>query len=433
MGLRHRICLYLKPLVTTMTRYLFFLGILLFCPRLILSQAVEVPPPDFIKTIQFKSNTTQGQLPILRLGEPLVLEFDALNANEEDFYYVIEHFNYDWTPSVLAKAEYLRGLDNQRILDYFNSFNTYQIYSHYKLQIPNLQTRSLLKTGNYMISIYDDYGELMFSRKFMVYEDLVNVGVKVKRSRDVRVIASKQSVDIAISTSIINFNNPLETVKTLIIQNNNLNTAITGLGPQYTLGNQLIYRYDTETAFWGGNEYLFFENKDVRAANVGVQFIDLKDIYHNYLFTNEARKGNPYTYNPDINGNFQITAIDRTDVSIEADYTMIHFSLRHEEFLDKNVHIYGNFNAFAIEPLTQMIYNPEAGIYECMMRLKQGFYNYKYVTIDKATGALNEGDISGNYWETENNYKVLVYYRDLGARYDRLIGFGEATSIDISN
>ena len=131
--------------------------IFLFCIGIIgYSQVEEVTPPDFIKTITFKSNTTQGQLPILKLGEPLILEFDALNANEEDFYYVIEHFNFDWTPSVLVKAEYLKGLDNQRILEYYNSFNTYQVYSHYKLQIPNIQTRGLLKSGNYMISIYDE-------------------------------------------------------------------------------------------------------------------------------------------------------------------------------------------------------------------------------------------------------------------------------------
>jgi hypothetical protein len=284
-----------------------------------------------------------------------------------------------------------------------------------------------------MISIYDDYGELMFSRKFMIYEDLVNVGAKVKRSRDVRVIAEKQSVDIVISTNSINFNNPLETISTLIIQNNNLNTAISDLKPQYTLGNELIYRYDTESAFWGGNEFLFYENKDLRAANIGVRFIDLKEIYHNYLFTNDARRDRPYTYNPDINGNFQITAIDRTDVNVEADYAMIHFSLLHEELKDKDIHVYGNFNAFAIEPLTQMVYNSESGRYECMMRLKQGFYNYKYVVVDRYTGALDEGAISGDFWQTENNYKVLVYYRDLGARYDRLIGYGEASSVDISN
>ena len=411
----------------------YTLILFLFAPVILIAQVEELNPPDFIKTITFKSNTTQGQLPVLKLGEPLVLEFDALNGDEEDFYYVIEHFNFDWTPSTLVKSEYLKGLDNQRILSYENSFNTYEVYSHYDLRIPNLQTRALLKSGNYMISIYDDYDELMFSRKFVIYEDLVNVGAKVKRSRDVTSIAEKQSVDMVISTNSINFNNPLETIKTLVIQNNNLNTAISDLKPQYTLGNELIYRYDTESAFWGGNEYIFFENKDVRAANVGVQFIELKDLYHNYLYTNISRKNRPYTYNPDINGNFQITAIDRSNVDVEADYTMIHFSLLHDEFKNKDVHIYGNFNAFAIEDFTKMEFNPESRRYECILILKQGFYNYKHVVVDRTTGELDEGAISGDFWQTENNYKVLVYYRDLGARFDRLIGYGEASSVNISN
>ncbi|WP_179343845.1 type IX secretion system plug protein [Winogradskyella ursingii] len=415
-----------------MRKPFFYLTLLLIVPALFFAQAVEVSPPDFIKTITFKSNTTRGQLPILNLGEPLVLEFDALNGNEEDFYYVIEHFNFDWTPSNLVKSEYLKGLDNQRIFNYRNSFNTYQIYSHYELTIPNEQTRALLKSGNYMISIYDGYNELMFSRKFMIYEDLVSVGVKVKRSRDVKFIDEKQSVDLVISTNSINFNNPLETIKTHIIKNNNLNTTISDLKPQYTLGNQLIYRYDTESAFWAGNEYLFFETKDVRAANVAIQAIDLKDIYHTYLFADQSRKNQPYTYNPDINGNFQITSVDQIDLDVEADYTMVHFYLNINEVENKKIHIYGNFNAFAIENITQMIYNSEANRYEGWMRLKQGFYNYKYIAVD-ADNILDEGAISGNFWQTENNYKALVYYRDLGARFDRLIGFGEASSVNISN
>ncbi|RCW90215.1 type IX secretion system plug protein [Winogradskyella arenosi] len=417
-----------------MKKHSSFLLFFLITPLLAIAQvATELNPPDFIKTITFKSNTTQGQLPILKLGEPLVLEFDALTANEEDFYYVIEHFNFDWTPSNLVKSEYLSGLDQQRILDYENSFNTYQIYSHYNLEIPNTQTRGFLKSGNYMISIYDDYDELMFSRKFMIYEDLTNVGVQVKRSRDVTTIAEKQSIDMVITTNGMNLNNPLETIRTLVIQNNNLNTAISDLKPQYTLGNELIYRYKTESAFWAGNEYNFFENKDVRAANIGVQRIELKDLYHNYLYPNITRKNVPYTYNPDINGNFLITALDATDVSIEADYVMVHFTLLHPKLEGKSIYIYGNFNGFTLEPLTQMIYNKESQRYENIMLLKQGFYNYKYVSVDRKTGVLEEGAISGNFWQTENNYKVLVYYKDLGARYDRLIGFGEASSVDISN
>lgn len=413
-----------------MLKYVYLIVLM---PFLAVSQVEETNPPNYIKTITFKGSQQESQLPILRLGEPLRLEFDALNGNEEDYYYVIEHFNYDWTPSRLVKAEYLKGFDNQRIFNYENSFNTYQIYSHYTLTIPNQQTRGILKTGNYIISIWNDRDQMIFSRKFMVYEESVTVGVAIKRSRDVKFIEEKQSVDIVIANNRFNFNNPTETVKILIIQNNNLNTAIKNVEPQYLLGNELTYKYVSETAFWAGNEYLFFENKDVRAANVGVQFIDLQEIYHNYLFANGIRANRPYTYNPDINGNFVITAIDRDNVSIEADYTINHFKLIHPILsAGQKLYVYGNYNNYALEPENQLLYNETSGYYESEIRMKQGFYNYKHVLVN-ADGTLIEGAVSGNFWQTENNYKVLVYYRDLGARYDRLIGIGEASSVDISN
>ena len=112
---------------------LFFLSVFFILTYISSSygQVKELNPPDYIKTIAFKSNTPESQLPILKLGEYLVLEFDALNGDEADYYYQIEHFNYDWTPSLLMKPEYLDGFDNQRIRNYENSFNTYQIYSHY--------------------------------------------------------------------------------------------------------------------------------------------------------------------------------------------------------------------------------------------------------------------------------------------------------------
>lgn len=416
-----------------MKHYIITLLIILNCIGLSFGQVQEVNPPDYIKTITFTGGTQLAQLPVIRLGTPITLEFDALNANEDDFYYVIEHYNFDWTKSVLMKGEYLRGTDNQRIFDYENSFNTFQLYSHYRLQIPNIQTRGLLKSGNYLISIYDDYDELVFSRKFMIYEDLVNVGVAVKRYRDVKFIDRMQSIDLRIATNSINFFNPMDNIKTMIIQNNNLNTAITNLKPQYVLGNELIYRYVTESGFFGGNEFLFFENKDVRAANVGVQFIDLQDIYHNYLFTGIIRRDRPYTYNPDINGNFLVNVIDRQRPEIEADYAMIHFSVEDPQLeAGQSIHVYGNFNNYAIEDMTRLSFNAERGIYEGAFRLKQGFYNYKYVVVN-SDGTIEEGAISGDFWQTENNYKVLVYYRDVGARFDRLIGFGEGSSVNISN
>ena len=395
------------------------------------SQVEEVEPDDLIKTITFKSNTNQSELPILTLNERLYLEFDVLSPDEDDYYYVIEHYNYDWTKSNLMKSEYLKGLDNLRIVNYENSFNTYQIYSNYWLQIPNKQTR-LKVTGNYLIKIFDEDDEIVFSRKFMVYENLANVGVQLKRSRDVRDVNTKQSVDFVINTTNFSFNNPKQTVNTVILQNNNLKTAISGLKPQYILGNELIYRYTTESSFWGGNEYLYFETKDVRGTNLGVQFTDLEDLYHSFLYLDGNRYNRDYTYNPDINGNFQITILDRDNPSIEADYTVVHFSLLNPELSNESIYVYGAYNNYTINASNEMVFNPDSGVYEIDIKLKQGFYNYKYVLVN-AQGELEEGVISGDFYETENNYKVLVYYRDLGARYDRIVGFGEGSSTQIGN
>ena len=400
-------------------------------PMYLAGQVQEVNPPADIKTITFGTVENATGLPVVNLYDRLYLEFDVLNNLEEDFYYEIEHFDSDWTPSQLMKTEFLAGMDNLRIVNYINSFNTYQIYSHYRLQIPNRQTR-LKVSGNYLIKIFDDYGELVFSRKFMVMETMANVSVQIRRSRDVALINETQSVDFKIAPINVNFNNPIATVKAVVIQNNNLKTAIYGLRPQYILGNELVYRYNNSSLFWGGNEYLFFENKDVRSTNLGVKYIDLEDLYHTYLYTNIERSNLKYTYNPDINGGFKITILDRQDPSIEADYTHVHFSLSAAEFLDASVYVYGGFNNFSISEENQMTYNPKEGVYETNLLMKQGFYNYKYVVVNKES-LLKEGEISGNFDETENNYKVVVYYRDLGARYDKIIGLGEANSVQMTN
>ncbi|MEC3905509.1 DUF5103 domain-containing protein [Tamlana sp. 2201CG12-4] len=415
----------------TLKPFLFFCLILI--PTYFFGQEEEVNPPDYIKTINFRGDTPETQLPIINLGDYIELEFDALNGDEDDFYYKIKHYNFDWTPSVLIQSEYMEGFDNQRIREYENSFNTYQIYSHYKLTIPNAQTRGLKVSGNYMIYIYNSNGELVFSRKFMMYEDKVGVGVSIKRARDIEYIETKQRVELLIASGSMQLNNPYQTVKAVIIQNNNLNTAITNIKPQYTIGKDLIYKYDSEISFWGGNEYLFFENKDIRASNNGVQFIALEDLYHNHLFTNTIRANRPYTYYPDINGNYLVNNIDASNSDIEADYAWIHFSLESQEFLrNKKIHVYGSFNNYAIDDSTLMTFNPEHNTYQNTMLLKQGFYNYKYIVID-SKGQLNEGLISGNFWQTENSYKVLIYYRDLGARYDRIIGYSEGNSVNITN
>ena len=400
----------------------------------LIAQYTEHIEPDFIKTIQFAGDTKQSQLPIISLSEALFLSFDDLNGNEADYYYQITHHDFNWALSDLTKGEYMSGFDDVRIYNYENSFNTFQSYSHYTLKIPNRDTRKLTKSGNYMISIFDDNGEIVFSKKFMIVENIVSVPTYIKRARDLKSIETKQVVQFTIDSPNLLITNPDETIKTLILQNSNLNNSITNLKPQYIIGSQLIYRYDKEASFYGGNEFLYFDNKDIRAGTSTIRRIDLTDIYNHFLYTNGARFNRPYTYNPDINGNYQIRVLNaNTNMAIEADYARVHFALQYfEDIADKEIHVYGNFNNWTINESTYMEYDGFSDTYINSQLFKQGFYNYKFVLVNR-DGTIDEGAISGNFWQTENEYTVLVYFRDLGARYDRIIGMGKANSITINN
>jgi len=303
--------------------------LLLLFPLALQAQAlVEKTPPDYIKTIIFKADANdKNQFPIVRRNESFSLQFDDLGGNEETYYYKITHCNADWSASSLLKSEYLKGIDNQPLQPESNSYGTLlQGYSHYRLTFPNELTKITL-SGNYMLSITDSYGTELFSRRFVLYTPQVNVLTEVKRARDLQYFDTQQVVQFTIRQKDFRLDNPNVAVKVAILQNYRWDTAITGVKPQYVMGNDLVYRYDRETAFWGGNEYFYFDSKDIRVPASGISRIDRSKWVNSYLFPNVSRASNVYTYYPDINGDFLVSTLNGMNPSNEADYTQVHFAL----------------------------------------------------------------------------------------------------------
>lgn len=391
----------------------------------------EVNPPENIKTIVF-GGPTQDQFPVVMLGETIRLEFDDILANEQDYYYKIVHCDYDWSPSQLLKSQYLDGIDNQRITDYENSYNTLQPYSNYRLTIPN-QNVSLKVSGNYVLEIYNDSYELQFSRRFVVYTDVVKIAATVKRSRDFNFLNEKQVVQFSINQGNFQLVNPKNEVKVAILQNYHWETALFNIEPQYILGTEMVYKYDQETSFFGGNEYLNFDTSDLRTPTSQISRIEVADLYEHYLFTDAYRFDREYTYYPDINGDFVVRTLQGEDNSREAEYSWVHFSLPYEELLALDeVYVFGKFNNYALTDENKMTYTKDNGLMVGSIKLKQGFYNYKYV-IKREDGVIDLNSVCGNFHFTENNYLILVYYRNFGDLYDSIIGVGSANSQDISN
>jgi hypothetical protein len=420
-----------------MPKFLFQKLLLFFVFTSAMAQEVqtEVAPPYNIKTVTFVQNGS-NVVPIFELGSVFELQFDDLFGNEANYYFEVTHCDYNWKPTDIPKTDYIRGFDNQRITDYSNSFNTLQVYSHYRLAFPNQFTNQLRISGNYMLKILNEDREVVFSRKFILYEEHSTVAVQVKRSRNLSNIDYKQNLDFSVLSNDIVFQTPLQNVKVLLLQNGDFSTSIKNIVPQYTLGNQLVYKYDKETQFWGGNEFLYFENKDIRAANNNVGRVGSNnDIYNSYLYTNQARANQIYTLYEDINGNFVVKNINGSNNEIEADYAWVYFTLSAPAFRSNNKDIYitGMFNNYNLTPEYKMDYNTDKGVFEKAVMIKQGFTNFEYKIADKQGVIDYENAVDGNFYQTENEYTILVYYKESSDRYQRVIGKGNANSINIVN
>jgi len=388
----------------------------------------EVIPPYNIKTVSFVQSN-ENVVPIFKLGDGFQFQFDDLYGNEANYYFEIVHCDYDWKLTDIPKTEYMNGFDGQRIQEYENSINTLQMYSHYKLPIPN-QYMQLRISGNYILKILDESRQVLFSRKFIVYEDLLTIPMQIKRARTVNYLEYKHNIEFSIKSQVINFQNPLKNVKVALLQNGQFNTAIKNVVPQYTIGNDLIYKYDSQTQFWAGNEFLYFDNSDIRSVGNTISRIDSSNgIYNTNLYTNNARANYSYSMTQDVNGNFVVRNINSSKNEIESDYAWVYFSLSAPSFMkNKNIYITGMFNNYSLSPEYKMDFDAAKNIYEKAIFIKQGFTNFQYQIADNKGNIDAENAIDGNFWQTENDYTLLVYYRENNDSYERVIGKANANS-----
>ena len=74
-----------------------------------------------------------------------------------------------------------------------------------------------------------------------------------------------------------------------------------------------------------------------------------------------------------------------------------------------------------------MVFNEEKGLYECTAFLKQGYYSYTYILVDKKNPQIKT-TMDGDYWEAENSYTILMYYKAFNDRADQLIGVAHIDS-----
>jgi len=391
---------------------------------------------DSIKSVLLYNSRSALTYPIIPINgdEIIKLSFDDLSRKYINYYYTIIHCNANWTPSDLESNEYINGFNENQIIDYKYAFNTDLYYTHYNTEFPN-ENLSFTKSGNYIIKVYpeDKPNEPILTKRFMVYNPQVTITMNIHRATNVDDQFFRQEVDFNINHENYDIPNPFKDLNVVIMQNHRWDNAITGLKPRFVKDNELDYNYDGKNVFDGDNEYRNFDLKSIKYQTINIKKIQYEPedkLVHAYILDDNVRSYKQYSSMPDLNGNFLIKRNEGNDSEIEADYVKVHFSLPYNfPITDGNLYIFGKLSDWKFKDEFKMDYDSAHVRYTKEILLKQGYYDYMYCVVKD--GAKNKGDLSiieGSFYETKNEYSILVYYRSPKDNYDRLIGYNTETS-----
>ncbi|MDD4514106.1 DUF5103 domain-containing protein [Massilibacteroides sp.] len=367
--------------------------------------------------------------PMIELGgnEQLEINFDVIGDNYSRYLYSIIHCNADWTPSGLVSTEYMTGFQQMEIEDFANSLATTTAYTNYRFFLPNEDVTFKL-SGNYAVQVFDeaDRSKVLFTACFFVTESVVPVDAEVTGITDIDVNKHHQQLSFVIRNKNFQIPHPVTDLKLFVYQNGRRDNAVTGLKPSAISQNELLYSHTPELIFKAGNEYRRMEFLSNKYNGMNVQNIQFHNpYYHVTLYPDQIRNQGSYQYDQDQNGRFFVQCSNCEDPDVEADYHIVHFSLEADEIPAGKVYLDGLFMNNQFNESSRMEYNSERKQYEKSLLLKQGNYNYQYLFVPDGETKGQTFPIEGDFAETENEYLILVYYRPIGARYDRLIGFSK--------
>ena len=391
---------------------------------------------DKIKTVQIYKEGWNLSYPVIKLNtdEKLAFKFDLLEDRPETYYYTFIHCDKDWQKSDIFPNDYLTDNGENPIENYTNSFNTTVNYIHYDLTFPNEQIGFKI-SGNYVLKIYpaDKPDEPAITQRFIITEDAAKINITVHRPLMTKDNNAYQQVDFTANYTGPQITDSYRSIFATILQNGRWDNNIRNLKPEFTGSNEMKYTsLSNKNIFPAGNEFRYFDIKSIRYQTEFVRKIDyVVPNYNVYLVPEESREFKPYFYWKDFNGSYYVAFQEGKKADTESDYVNVYFTLLSDQAIQGGrVYISGAFNNWALDKNNLMSYNQEKKQYECAMLVKQGWYNYEYVFLKDREKRADESLFEGSHYETENDYIVLIYYRNPHQRYDRVIGAAQTNTLN---
>ncbi|MBN7812661.1 DUF5103 domain-containing protein [Algoriphagus sp. H41] len=367
---------------------------------------------------------SQLDAPVVAISDsrPLVLLFDDIAYDPEQYSAKLIHCDADWQKSALRDNDFSLSFNEYNIQEYSYSVNTRIPYIHYSFAVPRVT-----KSGNYVLKVYRnrDEKDVVLTRRFMVYEELFVVGASVVPPTETEDRRALQQINVLVNYSKVDLTDPTTQVKVLIRQNQRWDNAKFLAKPTFLNQNSKTIRYepfDGSSTFRAGNEFRFVDLRFIRATGVNIAEVQVEEtvIFANAL-AEKPRSGGVYSQYLDLNGQYMVYTNDRPggNPEVESEYMYTTFYLEADP--GRDIRMLGALTSWGNSPEAKMNYDPKTGHYSTSLLLKQGWYDYQYAFM--TSEGYDSDPIEGSFFETENEYEVMVYYRALGSRYDQLVGY----------
>lgn len=420
-------------------RRIISLAIALSCYLSGFTQAVDATLMNNIQGVKLYLQGNQLSYPIISLsgGELVELHFDDLDGRVKNYYYTYQLCNADWTPANLSTFDYLKGFSQVRLNQYRTSSISQTNYVHYQAVLPDRNCVPV-KSGNYLLKVFldGDTSKLAFTRRLLVYDKATQVGAAVVQPFNPDLFRTHQKVQFQVNKGQLNIVNPIQQVKAVVLQNFRWDNAKVQISPTFVRNNMLEFNNENELVFAAGKEYRWADLRSFRFQSDRVAKVDnLPGKIEVQLQPDAERTQQRFLRFTDYNGFFYIESTEVSNPWWQSAYANVHFTFvpkDNQPFIGKDLFVVGEMNKYNVNDTAAMQFNAEKGVYEKTLLLKQGYYSYIYVTKDKSDrkSQLQFDQSEGNYWETENEYTVLIYYRSFSSRHDELIGVTTVNSLN---
>lgn len=369
----------------------------------------------------------------LQGDEPLTLRFDDLTGSSATYTWTLLLCDYHWKPVAWPQNMYLSGALREDITEFRFSFGSPVPYTTYQARVPSENVKPLV-SGNYVLYVFRnfDFHAPVLTRRLWVVEDLTEPQGFVKDAGGGPLFGKGQDVMFTVDVAALGSVNPFTDVAVSVYQNFRRDNARQNLKPVFVAGTKLDFQLiDGSNTFAGWNEYRLLDLRtlNIRPTRAVAMAEEESGIKRVVMAVDSSRGHRPHTLYADLNGLGRIITLDGRDPDTDGLYARVVLRLYAPEGPEVTgpVYVLGPWSQGELRQEFQMHYDPATNIYSLELFLKQGVYPYLYVT--GRSSQIPAWYYEGSHARTDNNYLILVYFKDPLRRFHRLVGYRNLNSM----